>query len=314
MKITVVIPSIGRPAELLASCKDLSLQDADSWECIIVLQGEPAGNVISEIMRTLGDRARIYHCNTANANLARNIGLAEARGEVLVYLDDDVSIPSRGFLEAHCSALTTSGAPAVLGQIRGPGQRSRKRRHHFSYSKTYGWMYFPWNYRGPARVRAGASANISVLKAKARAIGGWDWRFDRGGHREDGDFCYRLCDRFGMLGFSPEPYVVHYQAPTGGSRSWRRVGGGVPEQHAYGEFYFVLTHLVQGRIGLLEILHHMASIARAHWGGLPDDLSAQALGQAVRGVSSAVRRAWQSVKAGPLLLPHLSPDVYTRLA
>lgn len=102
---SVVVPTVDRP-ELVAKCLDGILAgDVQDFEVIIVDQSrdDRTHRVVEE--RTRGDsRVRYFHAEATGAARARNFGAARARGEIVVFIDDD-AIPAKGWLGGYADAF-----------------------------------------------------------------------------------------------------------------------------------------------------------------------------------------------------------------
>jgi radical SAM superfamily enzyme YgiQ (UPF0313 family)/GT2 family glycosyltransferase len=100
--VSVVIPSAGKWSRLrrtLAALAGQQLSASLRWEIVVVLDGVVAPEEFRfEVGRT---PVRVLRLDDAKGRGgARNAGIKEARGEIIVLLDDDVVVAPR-FLEAH---------------------------------------------------------------------------------------------------------------------------------------------------------------------------------------------------------------------
>jgi glycosyltransferase involved in cell wall biosynthesis len=261
-RLSVVIPSLAREDRLRTTLGELARQRYPEWECIVVLQSMPDAGARDALRRTLGERLRLFFLDQPNASLARNIGLIEARGDIVLFLDDDVLVPEPAFLARHARHYADPELCAVFGQVRGPDGAVRSTCHPWSLQPRYGWLYFPPNYTEPRRLRNGTSVNLSARRQWAIAIGGMDAQFEKGAHREESDFCLRLTDRHGPLLFDPEAWLVHLGDSNGGCRSWGANRGLMPLHHVTGEWYFIAKSWREHRLGVLELAHHLLALAR----------------------------------------------------
>lgn len=113
--ISVIVPTCYRE-QLLIECVDsLVKQTWPSFEIIIVDQTPE-----SRLKATLGERfpgdprVRYFHVLAAGAARARNIGVANASGHIVAFIDDD-AVADPGWLEGMARALNDPIRPAVIG-------------------------------------------------------------------------------------------------------------------------------------------------------------------------------------------------------
>lgn len=87
-KISVVIPTYNRAANVQKAIKSVLAQTFSDVEVIVVDDGssDDTGDVIA---KTFGDRVRYFYQSNQGASAARNKGIAEARGEWIAFLDSD---------------------------------------------------------------------------------------------------------------------------------------------------------------------------------------------------------------------------------
>jgi glycosyltransferase involved in cell wall biosynthesis len=113
--ISVIVPTCYRE-KLLIDCVDsLVSQTCPSFEIIVIDQApEPRLKNILEERFARDSRIRYFHVVSAGAARARNIGVANASGSIVAFIDDDARADP-GWLEELASALNDSSHPAVVG-------------------------------------------------------------------------------------------------------------------------------------------------------------------------------------------------------
>ena len=260
LQCSVVIPTIGRFQILMDSLNDIARQDALPADVLIVTQDRFDAAEIHEISRTLPGRVRIFELFAPNASIARNIGLKEASGEIVLFLDDDVRIESSQFIDAHLNNYADETLSGVYGQVLEVRQQETSIPSRSKIETDTGWRHLPANYALRCHTRNGASNNLSVRRDWAIKVGGMDGWYERGARREETDFNLRYTKRYGPLVFDPQAGLTHLSA-GGGSRSWGRVRRIVPMHHIVGHWYFLLRTMLDrtmGARGLLLELRHIA--------------------------------------------------------
>ena len=110
MQISVIIPTY-KPKDYIWQCLDsLDAQTLDKrlWEVIIVLNGcsEPWETEIKQYIQSHPlTNVRLIQTDEGGVSNARNIGLDQAKGEYIAFLDDDDYV-SPTYLEALAAIAT----------------------------------------------------------------------------------------------------------------------------------------------------------------------------------------------------------------
>lgn len=265
-RMSLVIPSLGREEALRNTVLDLLKQTMVDWECLVVFQGSISPTCMRALEERSEGRVHFVECNEPNASLARNIGLRKARSDTVLFLDDDIRIENRSFLENHFVHHQNDSYSGVFGQVLNPDRLVRTRRHPISRLKRTGWLYFPPNFGERCLLPAGGAGNLSVRRNWAVEVGGMDAQFEKGAHREESDFCLRYTAKYGPLVFEPAASVVHLGVSAGGCRAWGDNRGIHPLHHVTGEWYFLLKGLRNGIIFRRDLPHHLGRLwARQIW-------------------------------------------------
>jgi glycosyltransferase involved in cell wall biosynthesis len=95
---SIVIPTLGRVAYLVVTLDSLTSQDAgEPYEVLVV--DDAAADATRQVCERHGVRC-VSHLERRGANAARNTGLHQTSGELVVFVDDDVYAPP-GWLRAY---------------------------------------------------------------------------------------------------------------------------------------------------------------------------------------------------------------------
>jgi GT2 family glycosyltransferase len=239
--LSIVIPTYNRRDRLKRLLNTLERLHAASpeFEVIVVVDGSTDGTVemLSELRPTYSMQV-LAQANRGPA-AARNRAMAAAGGEVLLFLDDDVT-PESGLIARHLAMHEREDDAVVIGPMRAPGDSRMAPWLQWEAAmlqKQYGAML-----RGlyPPTPRQFYTANASIRTAHARAAGGFDESFTRA---EDVEFAYRLSDR--GLRFFFDPAAVVWHEPDRSFGSWLQVG------YQYGRHDVLMTR-EHGRLHVLE--------------------------------------------------------------
>lgn len=179
----------------------------ESFEVLVCDNGSTDGTaaLMRQMSASLPGLRLIDAAARRGPGAARNIGAAEARGEVLLFCDaDDVIAP--GWVEALREAA--GQADLVAGALEG---RSLNRDHRaavsWEVSSEITVAFWP-------RYPAGATSNLAVRASAFRAVGGFDEALRTG---EDIDLCWRI--QIAGYTFSRAPAAVVHSRQREGRRA-----------------------------------------------------------------------------------------------
>lgn len=257
--LSVVIPTLNRPEDLNKTLLDLGQQNFIDFEVIIIDQSDQTHTQFSDFQLDL-----IYHHEPIpSASRARNLGLETARGKYVLFLDDDVVIENREYLNCIVKNFENSSVSGVVGPILDAKHPVRRfHRHWFSNNMSWGWMLFPRNYFVECKVVDGGAGNLAVVRDWAIQVGGMDEQFERGAFREESDFNLRYTSTFGLYQFDPKCYILHIGRQEGGTRNWTdKVKG---QNHFDGAWYFTLKHATIFNFPVFVALHKLYFFNRGH--------------------------------------------------
>lgn len=183
---SVVIPTYQRKQAVCGAVLSICKTDYDgSVEIVVVVDGSTDGT--ASALKTLQCRFPLRIVEQANRGQAsaRNRGAAEARGEILLFLDDDM-LAEPSLLSEH-ARLHSDGADAVTGEI--PlSPHSRPNLVTDALARAAAWERKP-----PLTGFDIYSGHFSVAKRVFDKIGGFDEKMLTDGYgTEDLDFGLRL--------------------------------------------------------------------------------------------------------------------------
>jgi glycosyltransferase involved in cell wall biosynthesis len=226
---SVVVCSRNR-AERLRDCldhlADQVVPDGSRVEVVVVDNGSTDGTpAVVEAWRAADrDLRRTTVEPRAGLSRARNRGVADARGEVVLFIDDDAVAP-RGWVAAHLAAyrrdpsISAVGGPVSLWWPDGrPGWLAPRLEHWFS-ALDHGDrpVEFPPPH-GPY------GTNMSLRRAAVDAVGGFDERLGRRGRSlvssEEADLFARVWADGGRVAYEPAALVLHGVTRDRLSRRW----------------------------------------------------------------------------------------------
>src|SRR5450755_512152 len=200
-RITVQMCTYNRAALLAQVMAALFAQDLDpdSYEIVLVDDGSTDGSY-EQVIRRLAPPCALHVVRQKNAGLSRgrNAGILRARGELIMFMDDDV-LATPGLLAAHLRFHAARPRAICRGGVINVASFDGLPPARYSW-RNYSGAYF-W------------TTNVSVPLALVREAGGFDETFSEYGW-EDLELGFRL-RRMGVSSvLARDALVYHYKPPV----------------------------------------------------------------------------------------------------
>lgn len=207
-RVSVVIPTFRRKGSLLRALGALATQTIrpEDYEVIVVIDGADDGSREAAELLSPPHELRVLWQGKRGRAAACNVGVAAARGELVVLLDDDMEA-TPGLLEAHLRAHPAGSRLAVIGAapvtITGALPKhvqyvGRKFNDHLDQLARAG---------GPVKLRDFYSGNLSIRRELFDAVHGFDERFTIYGN-EDLELSLRLTAAGVRLVYEPSAIAI----------------------------------------------------------------------------------------------------------
>lgn len=210
MKISVIIPTFNRRHLLARTLPTVFAQDfpSEEYEVVVVVDGSTDGTV--DVLRGFKPAAefRILEQPNRGPAVAKNAGVRAARGELVLFLDDDL-VSDRSLLKEHATAHEGNDPAVVLGST-WEAKRSQP-------TVVADWMrtildeYFVRLERGalpPGPRHAWVGPNTSIPHSLLMACGGYDEHL-RARRMEDIDLGLRLWKMGVPFRYEPKAITYH---------------------------------------------------------------------------------------------------------
>ena len=276
MRFSVVIPTMRREAILEGTLASLQACEPPPFEVTVIDADENGSSlpVVQAFDRQVAPSVR-YVRTTPSLTRQRNIGIADVSGDVIVFLDDDVTIQPDLFAKLE-RAYRDPEVVGATGRIiepdaerrLGPGSRWRRLLPGGGREGTftrYGYPRYLQDFDTPRDVEFMRGCFMSARREAAAAVG-----FDEhmGGYAlaEDEDFSFRL-SRLGHIRYLPEIVVEH-----------RKLGFGSYDERGFGRLVvvnraylfrknFERTPLARAQFGLLVGFMLVHRLVNREWRG-----------------------------------------------
>ena len=216
--VTIIIPTKDAP-DLLARClKSISERTSYPTLEILLLDNESTDEEALRLMRESPVR-RIHSPNPFNFSRANNLGSAAARGEFLVFLNNDTEILARDWLEqllyyAEQPDVGAAGGLLVYEdrtvQHAGVALGMRGTADHTMRGFPMAVDGYAGSLACAREVSAVTGACLMIRKSLFDEIGGFNEHFFTA--YQDVDLCLRLRDRGLRIIYSPRALAVHHES------------------------------------------------------------------------------------------------------
>jgi glycosyltransferase involved in cell wall biosynthesis len=133
MDVSVVISTYNRWDSLKETIKSLSLQDypEDRYEIIVVDDGSTDGTEKKIHSFSSGGLRYLRHPERMGQSRARNLGIKEARGEIVIFVDSDIIAPPH-FIQEHMRSherhkdVVVDGPAILINDLKEVGHWSKR--------------------------------------------------------------------------------------------------------------------------------------------------------------------------------------------
>jgi len=198
-RVSVLIPTINRYPYLRTLLKQFRTQTISPLEIIVVDQTPEVERDLTLTEDFSDLPIKWLYLDQAGQCRSRNLGLNKAKGEYILFIDDDDEIPP-DLIKSHLTALHQHGVNISNGVAHEVG--TGELPEDFTFRRLSN--VFPTN-------------NTMIRKTVLNQSGLFDMAYDHG-QRADHDLGMRLYLSGELMVLNPEIAVLHHHAPTGGLR------------------------------------------------------------------------------------------------
>ncbi len=218
MQVSVVIPTLNRDEPLRTTLEYFLFHETyQPFELIVIDQSERHDHTTSEFLVRVASRMKHVRVEYKSVTRAKNHGARLARGEIVVFVDDDTE-PFNDFIAAHVTCYDDERVWVVTGPVLDPGQRLLGRDElgdasvermlagdEACFQANFDYCPCSWAPGG----------NLSVRKSAIELVGGFDEQFPGVAVGEDSEFCHRIKKAGGII-FYAAAAALNHRPPSGG--------------------------------------------------------------------------------------------------
>ncbi len=114
--ISVVVVSYGRTDTLLDAVDDLLAQDYEHFDVTVVDQNPTVNERLAAKSKSSDGRLQVLRLDPPHMCVARNVGIRETRGDIVIFVDDDIRC-APDLIRSYVSSFTNDQIGGVGGWI-----------------------------------------------------------------------------------------------------------------------------------------------------------------------------------------------------
>jgi len=222
--VSVIVPTYNRHRVLLKAIRSLVNQVYHDYEVIVVDQTTEIPysikNFLSKFSKYNSVTIKYIHLKEKGLPNARNVGIKNASGEIVIFMDDDAIPLSNNFIRFHAENYMDPNIVGVVGRVEDPGAKIEKNPNKILKLTKWGTCTGGQNGIVRTKIDLTYGCNMSFRKADCINAGLFDPCIIGSAQGEDTEFCLRLQKTTNKsLVFDPRAAVKHYPADFGGCES-----------------------------------------------------------------------------------------------
>ena len=219
-QVSLIIPTYNRQEIVFQTLQYIKQQSISGFEVVLVDQTESNDSNLNNF-KDDGFKYKYLKIKETGLPNARNVGAENAKGEILIFIDDD-SIPDSDLIQSYMNLFNDYEKDkfCIGGRIIEKNTTMFKENN----SIVGGWItWYGKTLKNFDTVKSGecewaSGGNFGLTKDLFIEAGGFDPNFIGTAVLEDGDFGYAVKKIGGRVYYYPEPVIEHLRIPTGGVR------------------------------------------------------------------------------------------------
>jgi glycosyltransferase involved in cell wall biosynthesis len=220
---SIIIGTRNRPEMLYETVESILVGDVVPDEIVIVDQSDVLRELPIDGAAERGCAIRHIHTSFAGLSRANNLGISQARNELLVFTHDDVRVTHEWFATLRAALIEGGPRMVVTGRILASEEAGS------GFAPTLSVSEKASEYRGRIPFDVLKPLNMGLYRTTALTVGGFDERLGPGTSfpgAEDSDLGFRLLEHGYTIRYVPVALLYH--------RAWRPWREYLPLRWRYG--------------------------------------------------------------------------------
>ena len=235
IKASVILPTYRRFEPLLNTLTDLHAQIYNEFEIIVIDQNEYWPEKYLQNLKSIQSSPRVnwIYQEVPDVVVARNMAVQKSKGEILIFIDDDVKIVDTYFIKKYVDAFKQPSVNIVVGRERDYLASSHPNTHAIidmdkikiddlpyveGMSPLQQALWFNRDSVNPVKVCTFSTCNGAIRRSTFLEVKGFDENFSGNSYGDDYDLILRL-HKLGFVGiYLPFIWLIHLKSPMGGLR------------------------------------------------------------------------------------------------
>lgn len=240
MNMSILIPTYNRNLYLIKTLRSFLNQNYSNFEIIVIDQSDKKFSQKEKFIKENANKIVYLRQEEPSIPKAINLGIKLAKGDIVIFTDDDVLASSR-FLSFHLEEYKDPQVVGVQGRVITRGQIEEPDFIGVGRITPWGSVAGGFSSQIPQEVKNVIGCNVSFRKEWIEKVGGVDENFIGNSLRWETDLALRIVGSGGKIVFSPRAELIHLRAKTGGCRMSDRKKWFYDFFH--NETYFFLKHI-----------------------------------------------------------------------
>lgn len=288
--VSVIIPTYNRPDCLKQLLQKLQFQVYKNYEVIVVDQSDEKSILMEHIVSEFSYPIIFLHSDYPNRSNAKNIGIRHAKGEIILFCDDDIT-PSDDMLKVHVKYHRDSAIGGVSCRIIENNLPPLKSTD-ICYVTWYGRMKDGYQSDVSCDVGTLVGGNMSMQRDILHEIGYFDANYIGTSIFEEQDISERLKNMGYRIHFTNETTIVH-QPQNNGNVNLQNID---TSQYYYNFNHNEILYFLKNRNHLLLLFVIPFCILRAFKKTIQFHLSVSESCRILYGIVDGVKKYHHSLK------------------